>query len=373
MLLIIGLLFLSLALTPPATPPHQMWRPLAPVALLGKSKAAEASKSSPSKVIQIEARPLPSVKARSRPTPAAATVSSEVACLDHDYCLPNKSTGEPGKRWNVKQQSFITIKPIKPAATTTQTPTAALISSAQSTTNAAGATKTQYVPLTKPLDHRPEGMEESSVLETPDASPAREETEVKETSSRRGPFGRSYRQHGASRTPSPRSSPKERSAGRSRKRRSHRSPSPMSSSSESDSHSSRSRSRSHSPSKKRLDCQSRPSSSSYSVGFNFLLFITGMSSYFLFRYRRCLSRSSSSSSSCSSSRSSPSVSRSPPRRRRYSYSSSRSGSWSCSRSRSRSPQRQSQWGSSRTLYRYSISFILIKNIFYSFNLTLIFG
>ncbi|XP_036978843.1 peroxisome proliferator-activated receptor gamma coactivator-related protein 1 [Acanthopagrus latus] len=309
------------ALTPPATPPHQMWRPLAPVALLGKSKAAEASKSIPSKVIQIEARPLPSVKARSRPTPAAATVSSEVACMDHDYCLPNKSTGEPGKRWNVKQQSFITIKPIKPAATTTQTPTAALISSAQSTTKAAGSTKTQYVPLTKPLDHRPEGVEESSILETPDASPAREETEAKEANSRRGPFGRSYRRHGASRTPSPRSSPKERSTGRSRKRRSHRSPSPMSSSSESDSHSSRSRSRSHSPSKK--------------------------------RYRRCLSRSSSSSSSCSSSRSSPSVSRSPPRRRRYSYSSSRSGSWSCSRSRSRSPQRRSQWGSSRTLYRPS--------------------
>ncbi|KAE8280610.1 Peroxisome proliferator-activated receptor gamma coactivator-related protein 1 [Larimichthys crocea] len=63
------------ALTPPATPPHQMWKPLAPVALLGKSKAAEASKSSPSKVIQIEARPLPTVKSRSKPTPVAATVA----------------------------------------------------------------------------------------------------------------------------------------------------------------------------------------------------------------------------------------------------------------------------------------------------------
>ncbi|TKS65772.1 Peroxisome proliferator-activated receptor gamma coactivator-related protein 1 PGC-1-related coactivator [Collichthys lucidus] len=126
------------ALTPPATPPHQMWKPLAPVALLGKSKAAEASKSSPSKVIQIEARPLPSVKSRSKPTPVAP-VAPEVACMDHDYCLPNKGSGEPGKRWNVKQQSFITIKPIKSTATTTQTPP-----SVQSTTNAVYNQNSRY-------------------------------------------------------------------------------------------------------------------------------------------------------------------------------------------------------------------------------------
>ncbi|XP_044069078.1 peroxisome proliferator-activated receptor gamma coactivator-related protein 1 [Siniperca chuatsi] len=310
------------ALTPPATPPHQMWKPLAAVALLGKSKATEASKSSPCKAIQIEARPLPSVRSRSKPA-AAATVAPDVACMDHDYCLPNKdtSTGESGKRWNVKQQSFITIKPIKqPAATTTQKPPAAPASSAQSTTSTAVTTKTQEFPLTEPLDHRTDGMQISSVLETPDASPARQETvaTVKEGSPRRGPFGRSYRRHAASRAPSPRSSPKERTGGRSRKRRSHRSPSPMSSGSESDSHSSRSRSRSRSPSKK--------------------------------RYRPCHSGSSSSSSSRSSSRSSPSVSRSPPRRRRYSYSSSRSGSWSRSRSRSRSPQRRAQWSRSSRLY-----------------------
>ncbi|XP_022617766.1 peroxisome proliferator-activated receptor gamma coactivator-related protein 1 [Seriola dumerili] len=309
------------ALTPPATPPHQVWKPLAPVALLGKSKAAEASKSSPSKVIQIEARPLPTVRSRSKPTPAATTVDPDLACMDHDYCIPNKgtSTGEPGKRWNVKQQSFITIKPIKQAATaTTQTP-AALASSVPSTTNLAVTTKTQSFPLTEPLDHRTDEMEGSSVLETPDASPAREETDsaVKE-SHRRGPFGRAYRQRAASRTPSPGSSPKERTGGRPRKRRSHRSPSPMSSSSESDSHSSRSRSRSRPPSKK--------------------------------RYRPRHSESSSSSSSRSSSRSSPSVSCSPPRRRRYSYSSSRSGSWSRSRSRSQSPRRQAQWSRNSRLY-----------------------
>lgn len=239
--------FFSSALTPPATPPHQMWKPLAPVALLGKSKATELSKTSPSKVIQIEPRPLPSVRSRNRPTPAAAAVAPEVACMDHDYCLPSKGIAEPGKRWNVKQQSFINIKPLKLAANTTQTPPSAL---ALTAITARTATRTQDLPLTEPLDHRTDGMERSSVLETPDASPARQE--IKERSPGRGPSRRSYRRHAASRTPSPRSSPKERTEGRCRKR-AHHSPSPMSSSSESDSRSSRSRSRSHSTSKKRLE------------------------------------------------------------------------------------------------------------------------
>ncbi|KAG7512590.1 peroxisome proliferator-activated receptor gamma coactivator-related protein 1 [Solea senegalensis] len=295
----------SAALTPPATPPHQMWKPLVPVTLLGKSKAAEASKSSPSKVIQIEARPLPSFKSRSKPTPVCAPVDPSLACMDHDYCLPNKGTspGEPGRRWNVKQQTFITIKPIKQSTTTTTQ------TCVQSTTSATVATKTQGFPATDALDH-------SYVLETPDASPAQQETEStdKVESPRRRTYERVYRRHAASRTPSPASSPKERTGGRSRKRRrSHHSPSPMSSSSESDSHSSRSRSRSPAPSKK--------------------------------RYRPRHSESSSSSSSRSSSRSSTPMSRSPPRRRRYSYSSSHSGSWSGSRSHSRSPDRSAQWRS----------------------------
>uniref|UniRef100_A0A3Q0T526 PPARG related coactivator 1 n=1 Tax=Amphilophus citrinellus TaxID=61819 RepID=A0A3Q0T526_AMPCI len=160
------------SLTPPATPPHQMWKPLAAVELLGKRKASEASKSSPSKVIPIEARPLPSVRSRSKPTLAAATVAPDLACMDHDYCLPNKgtSTAEPGKRWNVKQQSFITIKPIRQhAATTTQTPPAAPASSLQSIVNPVVLTKTQDFPP-KPIQTRTNKLEESSVLETPDAS-----------------------------------------------------------------------------------------------------------------------------------------------------------------------------------------------------------
>uniref|UniRef100_A0A1A8FW66 Peroxisome proliferator-activated receptor gamma, coactivator-related 1 n=1 Tax=Nothobranchius korthausae TaxID=1143690 RepID=A0A1A8FW66_9TELE len=302
----------SAALTPPATPPHQMWRPLSTVALLGKSKVVETSKLNLSKVIQIEAQPLPSVRSRSKPTPAAATVAPELACLDHDYCLPNKdASGEPGKRWNVKQQPLITIKPIKQHAPTgRQTPPAAVAPSLQLATNP----KTQDFPQTDRSEEKYDEPKGCSVLETPDASPTRQESEssFKVRSPRRRPSERSYRRYAASRTPSPSCSPRERRGRPARKRRSHRSPSPSSSCLDS----SRSRSRSFSPPKK--------------------------------RYRSHNSDSSSSSSSRSSSRSSPSLSRSPPRRRRYSYSSSRSGSWSCSRSRSRSPQRR--WSRSRRLY-----------------------
>ncbi|XP_028983435.1 peroxisome proliferator-activated receptor gamma coactivator-related protein 1 [Betta splendens] len=291
------------ALTPPATPPHQMWKPLAPVALLGKGKATETTKLSSSKAIQIEPRPLPSVRSRSQPTPAVATIAPHLACMDHDYCLPNRgaSDGEQGKRWNVKQQAFITIKPIKQqTAATTQTPPAKA--------QPAITPKVKHFPSTKPLEHRTDGIERNSVLETPDASPARQDSDfnVKES-----PRRRSYRRHTSQ-------APSLRSGARSRKR-SHRSSSPVSSDSESDSHSLRSRS----PPKK--------------------------------RYRSRISESSSSSSSRSSSRSSPSVSRSPPRRRRYSYSSSRSGSWSRSRSRSRSPDRRAQWSGSRRMHSPSYS------------------
>lgn len=218
---------------------------------MGKSKTAEASKTSPLKIIQIEPRPLPSCRNRSRPTPTAATVAPEVACMDHDYCLPNKDTEDVGKRWNVKQQPSITIKPIKPNTTTTQTRPTAATTSARPTAVATLTTKAQEVQFTEVLDHRTDGMERNSVLETPDASPAHDES-VQEQSSKPGPYGRSYRRRAASRSPSPRSSPKEENRGRSRKRF-HRSPSPVSSSS--DSRSSRSRSRSQSPPKKRFDSE----------------------------------------------------------------------------------------------------------------------
>lgn len=229
-----------------------MWKPLAPVASLRvEGKAGEGPKVSPSKVIQIDPQPLPSARPHSKlASPAAAAVSSSLACMDHDYCLPNKqgtSSWEQGKRWNVKQQSSIVIQTIKDHAPsqTTQCSVAP--------TNTVLPTKPQDAPQTerpgqKTTNHGPDG---GSILETPAASPSQLEAEstYKIRSPRSRHLERSYRRPAASRTPSPRYSRKERTRGRSEKR-SRYSSSPMSSSS--DSCSSRSLSRSCSPAKKRF-------------------------------------------------------------------------------------------------------------------------
>ncbi|XP_038152336.1 peroxisome proliferator-activated receptor gamma coactivator-related protein 1 [Cyprinodon tularosa] len=303
------------ALVSKTTPPNQMWKPLAPLTQLGKSKTSEASKPSPSKVIQIEAQPLPLFRLRSKATPAAAPISPDLACMDHDYCLSNKSVspGEPSKCWNVKQPSAFPIKPVNQNPSgPTPTPPPVSAASTQSTTNSEILSITQNCPQASVNENMETEAGECSGTETPNASPSQQECV---TSPRRRPSARSYRRYVDSPTPSPSCSPKERTRGRSRKRF-YRSPSPASSCS--DSYSSRSRSRSRSPQRK--------------------------------RYRRRNSDSSRSPSSQSSSHSSPSWSRSPPRRRKYSYSSSRSGSWSRSRSRSLSPQRRVQWSGSMGLH-----------------------
>ncbi|CAL8359072.1 unnamed protein product [Boreogadus saida] len=288
------------ALTPPATPPHRRWKPLAPVSLLGKSRACRPT---PSKVIRIEAQPLPSVRGRS--TPGALAPAPEWALMDHDYCLPTAPPGDHGQRWNVKQQPNITIRAVtqlQAATTGPPAPAPAPAPSAPHTTRPAPATRPPEAPL-KEAPPRPPASPPAdpalscSALETPDASPARPESPRPEWT------GRSGRRRSESRSPGPRTAPKERKRGRSSRRLAPR----PASSAESDCNSSPSRSRSRSPPAK--------------------------------KYRARHAESSSSSSS----RSSRSSSRSPPRRRRYSYSSSRSGSWSRSRSRSRSPQRSAEW------------------------------
>uniref|UniRef100_A0A673X8K4 PPARG related coactivator 1 n=1 Tax=Salmo trutta TaxID=8032 RepID=A0A673X8K4_SALTR len=290
-------------LTPPATPPHQMWKPLVPVALLDKSQATEIPKPSSSKAIQILARPLPSSKLRSKPPSPPITpnpVSLTLAFSDHDYSLPQKEpmaiAGEPGKRWNVKQQAAITIEPL--GSNTTRVPQSIPAPFLQTLTTALG-TKNHQAPLgPQPLDVKTDRT--SSVLETPDSSPTRlmDQAGLLERSPKKG---RSYRGYNNTFSPRPSPSPREGKRGRKRKQRIRRSSSPGFTDSDS---SSQSRSRSL-PRK---------------------------------RYRPRHSDSSFSASSCSSSRSSSPSLASFPRRRRYSYSSSRSGSWS--RSRSRSPHRR---------------------------------
>ncbi|KAL0964206.1 hypothetical protein UPYG_G00320730 [Umbra pygmaea] len=295
-------------LTPPATPPHQMWKPLAPIALLGKNRATEALKPSPSKAIQINPRPLPSNKLRSKPNCSSVAttpdpVALSVAILDHDYCLSQKEpvdvSGEPGKRWNVKQQSAITIKTIEPLnSPINRSPQTIPAPTLQTLTLASSVILNQAPVGTQPMNVRKERP--SSVLETPEASPTRLEEQA-DPIERCPKRERSYRGYNTTCSPRQSSEPRERKRGRERKKRFPCSSSPGSTGSESDSQSS-SRSRSRSPTRK--------------------------------RYRPRRPDSNSSASSCSSFSSSPSRSRSPIRQRRYSYSSSRSGSWSTSHSRS---------------------------------------
>ncbi|XP_073729223.1 uncharacterized protein pprc1 [Misgurnus anguillicaudatus] len=268
-------------LTPPATPPHQMWKPVAPVALLEKTRKLDITKTTPNKVIQIEPRPLPSNKLRSKPPTTTTTGQIQPFSLDHDYCLPPKEPqqNEVGNRWNVKQQPSIIIKTVElssnkvPQHSIPKTPSV-----------------TEEPPKNPSLSQSSVDKRDalkSSVLETPDASPNRPDCESSLLTEAKGnqTISLSYSE----------SSSRQCQQKRGRSRRRYRARSSSSSQS-----SSASSSRSRSPPRKRY---------------------------------RSSSRSSSSSRSCSRS---SSRSYSPPRRRRYSYSSSRSGSWSRSRSRSRS-------------------------------------
>ncbi|TRY82651.1 hypothetical protein DNTS_032587 [Danionella cerebrum] len=72
-------------LTPPATPPHQSWRPLVPA----KGTKQSCKKASNSKTIQIiDPRPLPPSKMhpKTQLTSCGPTLEINVVVLDHDYC-----------------------------------------------------------------------------------------------------------------------------------------------------------------------------------------------------------------------------------------------------------------------------------------------
>ncbi|KAL7866620.1 hypothetical protein AOLI_G00144340 [Acnodon oligacanthus] len=78
--------FETQGLTPPATPPHQIWKPQAPG---HRAKQHEAIKPSPSKAIQIiEPRPLPPSRVHSKPQQSTSVPAPSLflAFRDHDYC-----------------------------------------------------------------------------------------------------------------------------------------------------------------------------------------------------------------------------------------------------------------------------------------------
>ncbi|NXK49287.1 PPRC1 protein, partial [Chauna torquata] len=319
-------------LTPPATPPHQLWKPLPAVSLPAKTKSpiSTPQEGSQRTAKLTKAKPLPQSK-----LPVRSTAPSHVCSGDHDYCIPGtarpESSGsagtqppatESGSRWNVKHHRDITIKPIssltkrtldqpKPAPATTVGPSREPLGAA----------------CLAPLDYRTSvpskanagcSSPPTSVLLSPAASPCRDQ-EVRTPSAQpsHAAAKRSLRCYQRPRdSPSP--SAGSWRAGRSRASRSFSSSSDGASESSSSSSSSRSRSRSLSPPPKRWRrYRSRCSHSSSS-----------RSSCGSCGRSRDRSSSSSSSSSSYSSRStsrrqsrsrSPSPRRRSNRRRRYSY------------------------------------------------------
>ncbi|XP_029466039.1 peroxisome proliferator-activated receptor gamma coactivator-related protein 1 isoform X2 [Rhinatrema bivittatum] len=326
-------------LTPPATPPHQLWKPLAATSLLGKAKPPNAAPQegigcSAFKTAKlIEAKPLPKNKIR-RNLPVVADIPSvHVGLGDHDYCLlgqtkkcvsdalpvaeaaPQQSSAQFGRgtRLNIKHHQTITIKPIVSLKERLQNKQVAVAEYPSESANQIPCSEDKSSHqrehavrnnCTDQLDHRTSesndaklGMSQPmSVLMSPEASPCRsKDVEVRRTHNLRGNASASKRSLRCYRkrrhSPSP-----QASSWRSRRAHTSRSCSSCSDSdsklSSSSSSSRGSHSRSRSPSSKRRNryqsrssCSSRFSSRSSSES-------------------RSRSRGRSSSDSCSSSRSS---------------------------------------------------------------------
>lgn len=148
-----------------------MWKPVAPVALLEKTRKLDITKPTPNKVIQIEPRPLPSNKLRSKPPTTTTTGQTQPFSLDHDYCLPPKEPqqNEVGNRWNVKQQPSIIIKTVELSSNK---------ASQHSIPKAPSVTEEppKNLSLSQSFVDKRDALK-SSVLETPDASPNRPDSE----------------------------------------------------------------------------------------------------------------------------------------------------------------------------------------------------
>uniref|UniRef100_A0A8C5TGY1 PPARG related coactivator 1 n=1 Tax=Malurus cyaneus samueli TaxID=2593467 RepID=A0A8C5TGY1_9PASS len=310
-------------LTPPATPPHQLWKPLPAVSLLAKAKSpGSMPQEGPQKTMKVmKAKPLLSNKIQGKslvPAPTG-TAPSHVCSGDHDYCIlgtpwPESSNisgtqppAEGGSRWNVKHHRDITIKPISSLTKRTLDQPEPTPPAPNTTTG--HSQESLGMACLAPLDYRTTipnkattgcSSPPTSVLLSPAASPCRDQ-EV-QTPSAQPSHAAAKRSLRCYRRPQDSPSPSTDSwrAGRSRASRSFSSSSDgaSESSSSSSSSSSRSRSRSLSPPPKRW----RSSSSRSSCGS------CGRS--------RDRSSSSSSTSSYSSRSTSRSQSRSPSPRRR---------------------------------------------------------
>ncbi|XP_064287148.1 peroxisome proliferator-activated receptor gamma coactivator-related protein 1 isoform X1 [Passer domesticus] len=327
-------------LTPPATPPHQLWKPLPAVSLLAKTKSpGSMPQEGPQKTTKLmKAKPLlpNKIQVKSMVPAPASTAPSHVCSGDHDYCVlgaprPESShipgtqpPAEGGSRWNVKHHRDITIKPISSLTKRTLDQPEPTPPAPDTTVGPSPEPLGMACPA--PLDYRTTipnkattgcSSPPTSVLLSPAASPCRDQ-EVR-TPSAQPSHAAAKRSLRCYRRPQDSPSPSADSwrAGRSRASRSFSSSSDgaSESSSSSSSSSSRSRSRSLSPPPKRWRrYRSRCSHSSSS-----------RSSCGSCGRSRDRSSSSSSTSSYSSRSTSRSQSRSPSPRgrsnrwRRYSY------------------------------------------------------
>lgn len=235
-------------LTPPATPPHQLWKPLAAVSLLAKAKSPKST---------AQEGTLKSEGVTEAKHPAAVHLQEgaqgpspvHVGSGDHDYCVrsrtpPKKMPAlvipEVGSRWNVKRHQDITIKPVL-------------------SLSAAAPVPPRTAASQEPLDHRtsteqaepPAPCLAPSTLLSPEASPCRTDTRTLPEPSAKQRSVRCYRK--PCRSASPQNRGWQGRRGRSSRSVSSGSnqTSEASSSSSSSSSSSRSRSRSLSPPHKR--------------------------------------------------------------------------------------------------------------------------
>lgn len=149
-----------------------MWKPLAPVALLGKPNKSEMPKSAPAQAIQIEPLPLHASKLQCKPQISVTLGQIQPFSLDHDYCLLSKdpSGNEMTNVCSAKQQPSIKYVALSTANTKTFVRPRSKLSSNS-------PTKESFQENKKCLSLAFESHSEKAVtttgIVTPDASPDR--------------------------------------------------------------------------------------------------------------------------------------------------------------------------------------------------------
>lgn len=159
-----------------------MWKPLAPVALLGKQSKSEIARSTPSKAIQIEPLPLHASKLQSKPQTSVTLGQIQPFSLDHDYCLHPKepSQNELGNLCSAKQQPSIIKSTELPSANKGSSAEASAETSSKlastTTTKESFQENVKSQPLVCVSQSERKALTTTGIV-TPDASPERLDSE----------------------------------------------------------------------------------------------------------------------------------------------------------------------------------------------------